>query len=197
MRAVSVRAAVPQGYIDQLDAAAACTEAGKRLCTDVEWLRACQGPTTTLYPYGNTREPGVCNDARAVHPAIELYGTSDSWIYSHLDSPCLNQEAAGLDRTGAETGCTTAEGAYDMMGNLHEWTADTAGTFRGGYYVDTVENGSGCDYVTTAHDTSYDDYSTGFAAAPINRKARRMTCAHLAAIAAGCDHGVQLSMPRA
>jgi hypothetical protein len=30
----------------------------------------------TTYPYGNTREPGVCNDARAVHPAVELYGTA-------------------------------------------------------------------------------------------------------------------------
>ena len=49
-----------------------------------------------------------------------------------------------------------------MMGNVHEWTADPAGTFRGGYYVDTVENGNGCLYATTAHDTSYSDYSTGF-----------------------------------
>jgi hypothetical protein len=162
VRAVSLRGAVPQAYISQLEAGAACVAAGKRLCTDPEWLRACQGPTMTTYPYGNTREPGVCNDARAVHPAIELYGTSDAWIFSHLDSPCLNQEAKGLDRTGAESGCITAEGAYDMMGNVHEWTADPAGTFRGGYYVDTVENGNGCLYATTAHDTSYSDYSTGF-----------------------------------
>jgi len=162
VRAVSMRGAVPQAYISQLDASAACAASNKRLCTDTEWLRACQGPAMTTYPYGNTREPGVCNDARAEHPAIELYGTTDSWIYSHLDSPCLNQEAAGLDRTGAETGCVTAEGAYDMMGNVHEWTADPAGTFRGGYYVDTVENGNGCLYATTAHDVNYRDYSTGF-----------------------------------
>ncbi|HEY1810957.1 MAG TPA: SUMF1/EgtB/PvdO family nonheme iron enzyme [Kofleriaceae bacterium] len=162
VRAVSLRGAVPQGYISQTEAAAACAAADKRLCTDTEWLRACQGPTMTTYPYGNTREPGVCNDARAVHPAIELYGTGSAWIYSHLDSPCLNQEAAGLEPTGAETGCVTAEGAFDMMGNLHEWTADPAGTFRGGYYVDTVENGNGCLYATTAHDVSYWDYSTGF-----------------------------------
>jgi hypothetical protein len=49
-----------------------------------------------------------------------------------------------------------------MMGNLHEWTADPAGTFRGGFYVDTVRNGNGCLYATTAHNTSYRDYSTGF-----------------------------------
>jgi formylglycine-generating enzyme required for sulfatase activity len=106
--------------------------------------------------------PGVCNDARAEHPAVELYGTSDSWIFSHLDSPCLNQEANGLALTGAHAGCVTAEGAFDMMGNLHEWTADPAGTFRGGYYVDTKLNGNGCLYATTAHDASYWDYSTGF-----------------------------------
>ena len=49
-----------------------------------------------------------------------------------------------------------------MMGNLHEWTADPDGTFRGGFYVDTVINGPGCLYATTAHATSHWDYSTGF-----------------------------------
>ena len=132
------------------------------MCTNTEWLRACQGPSSTTYPYGNTREPGVCNDARAVHPAVELYGTSDSWIWSHIDSPCLNQLPDGLARTGSHAGCVSAEGVFDLMGNLHEWTSDPAGTFRGGYYVDTVLNGPGCLYATTAHDVSHWDYSTGF-----------------------------------
>jgi hypothetical protein len=162
VRAVSLRGGVPQGYISQIEASAACTAAGKRLCSNTEWLRACQGPTMTTYPYGNTRQPGTCNDARSVHPAVELYGTTDSWIFSHLDSSCINQEANGLVPSGSLAGCVTAEGAYDMMGNLHEWTADPAGTFRGGYYVDTVLNGNGCLYATTAHDVSYWDYSTGF-----------------------------------
>jgi sulfatase modifying factor 1 len=161
-RAVSLRGGVPAAYIDQLQAAAACQAAGKRLCTDAEWLRACQGPGMTTYPYGNTRQPGVCNDARAEHPAVELYGTTDSWIFSELDSPCLDELDAGLARSGAYSGCVTAEGAYDMMGNLHEWTDDPAGTFRGGFFVDTVLNGNGCLYATTAHNTTYWDYSTGF-----------------------------------
>lgn len=162
LRAQSTRNAVPQGYITQLQAAAACQGAGKRLCTDTEWQRACRGPSNTTYPYGNTRMSGVCNDARSIHPAIELYGTSASWIYSHIDSPCLNQLQPGLDRTGANAGCVTAEGVFDMMGNLHEWTADPNGTFRGGYYVDTVINGNGCLYATTAHAVTHWDYSTGF-----------------------------------
>lgn len=162
LRAVSLRGGVPQGFINQVQAAAACAEAGKRLCTDAEWLRACRGPGNTTYPYGATRQPGVCNDARTPHPAIELYGTTSSWIWSHLGSPCLNQLDGGLARAGAFAGCASAEGVMDLMGNLHEWTADPAGTFRGGFYVDTQLNGNGCAYVTTAHGVTHWDYSTGF-----------------------------------
>jgi len=161
-RAVSKRDAVPQGYISQVAAGSACAAAGKRLCTDAEWLRACRGATNTTYPYGAARQPSACNDARGVHPAAELYGTNEPWIFSHLDSPCLAQEANGLAPSGSHPGCVTDSGVFDMMGNLHEWTADPAGTFRGGFYVDTMLNGPGCTYATTAHDVSYSDYSTGF-----------------------------------
>jgi len=68
----------------------------------------------------------------------------------------------GAQVNSSYAACASDDGVWDMMGNLHEWTADPAGTFRGGYYVDTVLNGNGCLYATTAHDTSYWDYSTGF-----------------------------------
>ena len=158
----SRRDAVPQAYITGTQAAASCAAAGKRLCTDVEWLRACQGPTGTTYPYGDTRMPGACNDARATHPAVEYFGTTDPIIYTMLGHPCLDQLPDSLDRAGENPSCVTAEGVYDMMGNLHEWTADPAGTFRGGFFVDTMINGEGCLYRTTAHDTGHWDYSTGF-----------------------------------
>ncbi|MEB2310775.1 MAG: SUMF1/EgtB/PvdO family nonheme iron enzyme [Sorangiineae bacterium] len=162
VRAVSIAGAVPQAYIDQPRAADACARAGKRLCTDDEWLMACETAAGYTYPYGEVREPGVCNDARAVHPAEEYFGTTDPWIYSELDDACLDQLPDSLDRSGANPGCVTPEGVYDLMGNLHEWTADPAGTFRGGFFVDTVRNGDGCRYVTTAHQANYWDYSTGF-----------------------------------
>ena len=162
VKAVSVKGAVPQGYINGKQAAAACKLAGKRLCTDTEWLRACRGTQNHTYPYGNTRQPGVCNDARSKHPAVEYYGTSASWVFSKLGNPCINQLANSLGKTGAKTGCVTAEKVYDMMGNLHEWTSTSSGIFRGGYYVDTYRNGNGCLYRTTAHNTSHWDYSTGF-----------------------------------
>ncbi len=162
VRALSVAGAIPQGYIDQIDAADACWEAGKRLCADDEWLRACQGPAGQTYPYGAELEPGRCNDARGCHPVVQYFETDDPWIWSELGHECINQLPEGLARTGALAECQSAEGVLDLMGNLHEWTDDPEGTFRGGFYVDTVQNGPGCLYQTTAHNVWHWDYSTGF-----------------------------------
>ena len=52
VRAVSERGATPQGYISADQAARACTAAGKRLCSDREWIRACSGPRRTQFTYG-------------------------------------------------------------------------------------------------------------------------------------------------
>ena len=132
---------MPQGYISGDQAAEACLDAGKYRYTDREWLRACRGPDERTYPYGDEPAEGVCNDHRDVHPAVQYFGSAEAWIFSHIDNPCLNQLPESLDPTGARPECVTAEGLYDMMGNLHEWTADPAGTFRGGYYMDTAANG--------------------------------------------------------
>jgi sulfatase modifying factor 1 len=162
VKAVSAPGLVPQAYINQVQATAACSFAGKRLCTDDEWRRACRGSTDTIYPFGNEPMPGVCNDARTCHPAIQYFETAADWIWSELDHPCLDQLPDSLDETGANPGCVSEDGVFDMMGNLHEWTADPQGTFRGGYFVDTMINGPGCTYQTTAHGVSHWDYSTGF-----------------------------------
>lgn len=162
VRAKSAEGAVPQAYISQVQASAACNAAGKRLCTDTEWLRACRGPSNANYPYGNTRWPKFCNDSRVCHPAVQAHGTTADWIWSELSAACIGSLPHGRAISGGHDGCVTAEGIYDMMGNVHEWTADPNGTFRGGFYVDTVINGDGCLYATTAHNTTYSDYSTGF-----------------------------------
>lgn len=166
MRALSVPLAVPQGYINRTQAEAACTNAGKRLCTSDEWIRACEGSPATTFPYGDTRIWDRCNDRRSQHPAVEYFGTTDPWIYSEIDHPCLNQLPDSLALTSANAGCVSDEGLFDLVGNLHEWTLGTPspgkGVFRGGFYVDTVINGVGCEYRTVAHAPSHWDYSTGF-----------------------------------
>ena len=160
IRARSAPGAVPQSYISQIQATQACAEAGKRLCTDSEWLSACHGSKKTQWPYGNTEKNGACNDRRDRHPAIEYLESND--VFAKLEHPCINQIPDTVFLTGTKAECATPEGVFDMVGNLHEWTADKNGTFRGGYYVEAKLNGRGCDYVTTRHDAIYWDYSIGF-----------------------------------
>jgi hypothetical protein len=167
LRAVSVPGVVPQGYISGAQAARACAASGKRLCTADEWEAACRGPRHTSYPYGDVRTKGKCNDdGRRRHPVIEANETlglpGDRMWYEGMDHPLINQLESSLRKTGERTECTNDHGVFDMVGNLHEWIDDPEGTFRGGFYMDTRINGEGCSYETTAHATTYSDYSTGF-----------------------------------
>jgi formylglycine-generating enzyme required for sulfatase activity len=164
VRAVSRAGVHPQAHVTLQQARNACDRAGKRLCSDAEWMLACRGPKSTKFPYGNAYDKTACND-RASSPFWKLFGSEPpaSVLASPvaLNNPRLNQQG-GLAKAGAFTRCVSGFGAYDMVGNLHEWTADPGGTFRGGYYRDAREHGPGCLYVTKGHDAHYRDYSTGF-----------------------------------
>lgn len=158
----SAPGAVPQGYINGIQAARACAAVGKRLCTRWQWTRACRGAVERTYPYGDESIPQACNDHRKVHPLVEYFQSKSSWIYNEMGNACLNQLPSSLMRAGAAARCTTPEGVHDLVGNLHEWVDDPKGTFLGGFYVDATVNGEGCRYTTVAHGPRHWDYSTGF-----------------------------------
>ncbi|MEZ4390757.1 MAG: SUMF1/EgtB/PvdO family nonheme iron enzyme [Polyangiales bacterium] len=163
VRAVSRAGQVPQGYITGEQAQRACVNAGKRLCAMSEWLSACRGPQSLVYPYGNSYVRRRCNEARTPHPVVQFYGTSTGvFTFNNMNNPGINMQPDTVAPTGSFSGCESPWGAFDMVGNLHEWIADPAGTFKGGFYVDAEINGRGCLYTTTAHAFSYRDYSTGF-----------------------------------
>lgn len=173
LSAVSVAGRKPQGYINGVQAGRACTNAGKRLCTPDEWVRACRGPQGLLYPYGNERRRAVCNDRFKVlsqHPVVRLFdrfappGTSRAsmWAPSWMNDPRLHELSESVEPAGNRPECRSAYGVYDLVGNLHEWVDDPEGTFVGGFFMDTFQNGEGCAYRTSAHGLEYRDYSTGF-----------------------------------
>jgi len=163
VRAVPAQGKLPQGYISGAQAAAACTAAGKRLCSSAEWLAACQGPQQRTWPYGNAHQPGACNDDYQGHPVVKYFGTSTGiWDAQHMNDPGINQQPGTVAAGGAHPKCVSHWGIFDLHGNLHEWVGDAAGTFRGGFYADAKINGAGCLYKTTAHAMGYHDYSTGF-----------------------------------
>lgn len=176
----------PQAFICQVDAAAACENAGKRLCSLREWYRACTGPARTTYPYGAKYEKGRCNVGKP-HLLSLLHGANvGSWSYLDFNDPRLAQADGFLALTGEYAGCESAEGAHDMVGNLHEWVSDHVdgtlrsklpvpavtqrrigkhpgnGIFMGGFFSTMSQHGDGCQYITAAHDPHYHDYSTGF-----------------------------------
>jgi formylglycine-generating enzyme len=166
--AVSAKGKVPQAHISRDEADRACRNAGKRLCTDEEWVQACKGKKPTLYPYGEDHVEGRCND-KGVSSFNLLYGPGNNqppeqgaYTMEHMNDPRLNQMKGTVARGGEFKRCRNAYKLYDMVGNLHEWTSASSGTFRGGYYLDTHINGQGCDYKTGAHNARYHDYSTGF-----------------------------------
>jgi len=94
--------APPRTGIDISGARGACIAKGKRLCTRSEWRRACGGK----YPYGSSYDASACASA-------------------HDDGSPGAVVAAGSKR-----GCRSPSGAFDMVGNVAEWTSD--GTVNGG-----------------------------------------------------------------
>ncbi len=161
--AESVSGVVPQAYVSAAQAQAACHAAGKRLCSAVEWRAACGGSEGYAFPYGPERRAGACHDAgRAPMMVFHAATMKRGWGKTELNDPRNNQLDGTIAKTGAFPDCATDEGVYDMVGNLHEWTADPHGTFQGGYWLDTSQHGQGCAYRTIAHGYEYHDYSTGF-----------------------------------
>ena len=172
-RAVSVAGRKPQGYISGEQAEAVCKNAGKRLCEIDEWVVACRGPDLSTYPYGEQRLPNRCNDRFKKldrHPIPRLFkkhapaGTDPKlmWHPKWMDDSRIHEMTHTVVPTGSKLACSNAYGVYDMVGNLHEWVSDPDGTFFGGFFMDTFQNGHGCGYRTIAHPYDYHDYSTGF-----------------------------------
>lgn len=186
-RARAAPGVFPQGHVSRPVAAAACEQAGKRLCSLREWHRACAGPRGLTYPYGPEGRRGTCNTAKA-HLLSQLFGNDPrGWKYDeHFNSPELLRTPGYLARTGEHAGCVSADGIYDLVGNLHEWVADAVdfdlprkitlnaeierkiaknlghGIFMGGFFSTTNEHGRGCLFLTPGHEPAYHDYSTGF-----------------------------------
>ncbi|MEC8025401.1 MAG: SUMF1/EgtB/PvdO family nonheme iron enzyme, partial [Myxococcota bacterium] len=92
----------PTRGISLYGAKAACERRGARLCSGKEWRRGCGG----RYPYGNSFREDKCN-------TLSLDG------YPRPVRP-----------SGSFKKCRSMWGAYDMVGNVSEWTSD--GYVRGG-----------------------------------------------------------------
>ncbi len=104
--------AIPLTDVTRDEAEALCAERDKRLCSELEWERACKGPENHTYEYGAAYRPERCGTGAA--PALRP--------------------------TGLLVGCKSDFGVSDMHGGVWEWTRSNWGrgveqelaTLRGG-----------------------------------------------------------------
>lgn len=98
----SVAGVRPWHTVRWRDADRACRAIGWRLCSSGELHRACGGPQAHAYTFGPSFETGACNVREGFRPE--------------------GSEFASEAPTGHFPDCVSAEGAYDLTGNLWEWT---------------------------------------------------------------------------
>lgn len=145
---------VPALNVSWFQAKEACEKAGKRLCTEAEWVSACQGARAvddnnngaladdmiegTAYPYGDFHEGGRCWDDREGDKFRPVY-------------------------TGEMPGCATPTGIYDMTGNVEEWVGDSpeSAVLLGGAW-DTRDDHARCYRRNDTFGAGYASPRTGF-----------------------------------
>ena len=135
------------------EAQAACTAAGKRLCTVEEWMTACQGAVPVdddgsgsvlddpiegrSYPYGAHYAPGYCHDSG-------------------------DKDRQSSVPTGSRAACRSPEGAYDLTGNVQEWvgaSSDSAVVMGGAWYYDDQAS---CGRSGDTYGPDWSSRTTGF-----------------------------------
>lgn len=100
--------------VNWTDASSFCTSVGKRLCTSDEWERACKGPESLIFPYGDEFDAAKCGED--VAKDTDKDGKSDH-------------------RSGSLAECKSGFGVFDLSGGPREWTATGRGqvkTIKGG-----------------------------------------------------------------
>jgi formylglycine-generating enzyme required for sulfatase activity len=111
----------PINCISWEPADAYCKLQKKRLPTEAEWEFAVRGPENHKFPWGN--DPGD-------HTFMNACGTEcTNWQTAHevKESPRIYEEDDGFFGTspvGSFPKGKTRSGAYDLTGNVWEWTAD-------------------------------------------------------------------------
>lgn len=167
------------------EAEAWCGRHHKRLCFDDEWTYSCAGPEGYKYPYGNTRRPGVCNDAKLWKSYNQSllngwpytfdgsgYDTLEALLSGVSDVSSSAQAAAEHIRAlyqaevaGSYPGCLGVGEARDLTGSVEEWTRRRSGgepqfhgNLKGRYWADTRT----CQNNITTHGDGFRFYEIGF-----------------------------------
>lgn len=107
--------AIPTSNVTRDDAEQLCAAKGKRLCSEIEWERACKGPDNSTYEYGDQYREAACGTGVTVDEAAKR-------------------------PSGDRNACKSGFGVLEMHGGVWEWTSspwgrgshEALGVLRGG-----------------------------------------------------------------
>jgi formylglycine-generating enzyme required for sulfatase activity len=148
------------------DAVAWCSAHHKRLCTEDEWVAACEGDERRPYPYGATHVEGRCTDDQP-------WRQVDESSLAKWPSPEAKEHARTLYQatpSGSKRKCVSEAGVRDLTGNVEEWVVRTrdhererpyvlAGCYWSGCYGGAKPT---CRSTNDAHGPDFRFYETGF-----------------------------------
>jgi len=89
--------AIPTTNVSRQEAALLCQGKGKRLCSELEWERACKGPDNARYDYGATYDARACGAG-------------------------VSADVAARHPSGDKPACKSGFGVREMHGGAWEWT---------------------------------------------------------------------------
>ncbi len=100
--------AIPTTNVTRDEASRLCQAKQKRLCSELEWERACKGPQNLRYEYGATYDPAACGAG-------------------------FSADVTARRPSGDKAACKSAFGVREMHGGAWEWTDSNwrRGTSRG------------------------------------------------------------------
>lgn len=154
---------IPATQMSWFAAADACEAAGKRMCSEEEWIAACQSEAPVdddddgqfaddliegnAYPYGDFHTRNLCWEDHAINRRL----------------PADQQPSWRPVYTGEMPGCVTEDGVYDMAGNVEEWVGSSAdvAVLLGGAY-DTPDDKARCYRRNDTYGAGYANRRTGF-----------------------------------
>lgn len=153
-KAISGKHEIPAIGVSWYEAKDACEKAGKRLCTEEEWVSVCQNA------------PAVDDNDNGEFADDMIEGNAYPYADYHDDGRCWDDHEGDKFRpvyTGEMPGCVTPTGVYDMTGNVEEWVGDSPehAVLLGGAF-DTSEDHARCYRRNDTFGAGYANQRTGF-----------------------------------
>lgn len=155
------KGAIPEVMMTYVEAQASCKKLGKRMCTEFEWELACEGASTSPFPYGWSQEKSACINDKPYRPIDEKKITSNDPDVRRRETDRLFQ----AEPSGSRERCKSAAGIFDLVGNVEEWVTTSrvewphASSLKGGYWS---KPWSGCRGTNESHAPNFRFYQIGF-----------------------------------